>query len=78
MPDFLIRDLDEDTMRRLRERAEKHGRSLQAEIKHTLRQSLKLSKAESVALIKKLQEELKGRDMGEDSTKIIREFRDSH
>jgi len=77
MPDFLIRDLDEDTMRRLRERAERHHRSLQAEIKHTLRQSLKLSKAESMELIKKLQEETKGRG-GPDSTQVIREFRDSH
>jgi len=73
MPDFLIRDLDEDTMRRLRERAEKHGRSLQAEIKHTLRQSLRLSKAESVALIKRLQAEF-DHELP-DSTPDIREFR---
>ena len=78
MPDFLIRDLDEDTMRQLRERAEKNGRSLQAEIKDVLRQSTRLGKAESLKLIRKMQDELRGRDMGEDSTVTIRKWRDGH
>ncbi|MDO9558020.1 MAG: Arc family DNA-binding protein [Coriobacteriia bacterium] len=76
MPDFLIRGLDEDTMTKLKARAEQHGRSLQAEIHDTLKGSVRLSKAESIELIKRLQAKTAGRGLG-DSTKLIREDRSS-
>jgi plasmid stability protein len=40
MPDFLLRDLPEDLMTALRTRAENNGRSLQAEIRETLVESV--------------------------------------
>ena len=43
MPDFLLRDLPEDLMVKLRARAERSGRSLQAEIHETLRASVPMS-----------------------------------
>jgi len=74
MPDFLIRGLDEDTMARLKTRAEQHGRSLQAEIHHTLKSSLRLSKAESIAMLARVRAELPTGTR--DSTADIREDRD--
>lgn len=74
MPDFLIRGLDEDTMTKLKARAEQHGRSLQAEIHDTLKGSVRLSKAESIAMLTRIRAELpRGTH---DSTADIREDRD--
>ena len=42
MPDFLLRDLPEDLVTKLKTRAERNGRSLQAEIRETLRDSARL------------------------------------
>ncbi len=75
MPDFLIRGLDERTMRHLKERAERNGRSLQAEIKDTLKRSLKMTKEESIAESRRLIEETRGMDLG-DTVAMIREDRD--
>lgn len=75
MTDFLIRSIDPYVLQQLRARAEREGRSLQAEIHHTLRQSVRLSKAESLALIEDLQERLP--HSPSDSTADIRESRDS-
>ena len=76
MTDFLIRDIDHDLLDQLRRRAEANGRSLQAEIHRALRQSVRLSRAESVALIERLQARTADRDLG-DSTPLIREDRDT-
>ena len=43
MPDFLLRDLPEELVNKLKTRAERNGRSLQAEIRETLRDSTRLS-----------------------------------
>ena len=75
MTDFLIRNIDPYVLQQLRARAEREGRSLQAEIHQTLRQSVRLSKAESLALIEDLQERLP--HSPSDSTADIRESRDS-
>lgn len=75
MPDFLIRGLDETTMKALRERAEKNGRSLQAEIKDTLRRSVKMTKEESIAESRRLLSKFDGK-VWPDSTASIREDRD--
>lgn len=74
MPDFLIRGLDEDTMAKLRTRAEQHGRSLQAEIHDTLKGSVRLSKAESIAMLARVRAELPASTR--DSTADLREDRD--
>lgn len=75
MTDFLIRDIDPDLLGRLRERAEHNGRSLQAEIKQTLKNSVRLNKEESLALLDAFRAGLP--PSTSDSTEIIREFRDS-
>ncbi|MDZ4177721.1 MAG: hypothetical protein U1E29_00585 [Coriobacteriia bacterium] len=74
MPDFLIRDLDETLMKKLRERAEHAHRSLQAEIKDTLRRSVRLSKEESLELLGRTRAILP--PSTHDSTIDIREMRD--
>lgn len=75
MTDFLIRDLDPDLLAKLRERAERNGRSLQAEIKLTLRNSVRLNKEASMALLDAFRASIP--PSTSDSTEIIREFRDS-
>lgn len=75
MSDFLIRNLDPHVLEQLKKRAEEHGRSLQAEVHDTLKRSVRLSKAESIALLDELRDRLPTFDT--DSTFLIREDRDS-
>ena len=75
MTDFLIRDIDPHVLSCLRERAERHGRSLQAEIHDTLKRSVRLSREESIALLESLRDQLPHFD--DDSTPLIREDRDN-
>lgn len=75
MPDFLIRGLDETTMKALKARAEKNGRSLQAEIKDTLKRSVKMTREESLEASRRLLSEFDGK-VWPDSTPWIREDRD--
>jgi plasmid stability protein len=76
MTDYLLRDLDEDLLARLRVQAEAHGRSLQAEIKRLLRSSVRMTRTESLEVTRRLREELSGREFA-DSTAYIREDRDT-
>lgn len=73
MTDFLIREIDPELLSRLRERAERNGRSLQAEIKQTLKQSVRLNKEESLALLEGMRDRLPRFD--DDSTPLFREDR---
>jgi plasmid stability protein len=75
MPDFLIRGLDEVTMKHLKERAEHNGRSLQAEIKDTLKRSVKMTREESIEASRRLLARFDGK-VFPDSTPLIREDRD--
>lgn len=75
MPDFLIRNIDPDLLDKLRVRAERNGRSIQAEIHQILRRSVTLSKEESLALLDSLRDSLPHFD--DDSTPLIREDRDT-
>ncbi len=75
MTDFLIRDIDPELLGKLRQRAERNSRSLQAEIKQTLKQSVRLNREESLALLDRIRSELP--PSTSDSTVLIREFRDS-
>ena len=76
LTDFLIRDLDAALLEGLRRRALANGRSLQAEIHQVLKQSVRLSRDASVALIEELQARTSARGLG-DSTTLIREERDA-
>ena len=75
MADFLIRNIDQELLERLHTRAAKHGRSLQGEIHSILRNSVRLSRAESIALLDRIRDQLPHFD--DDSTPLIREDRDS-
>lgn len=75
MTDFLIRDIDPHVLEQLKSRAERNGRSLQAEIKQTLKNSVRLNKEESLALLEQIRDRLPHFD--DDSTPLIREDRDS-
>lgn len=75
MTDFLIRDIEPNMLKLSRRRARQNHRSLQAEIKSAISQSVKLDKEESLALMRKLREELAYSET--DSTQLIREDRDS-
>lgn len=75
MSDFLIRNLDPHVLEQLKRRAEQRGRSLQAEVHDTLKRSVRLSKAESIALLEELRDRLPTFDT--DSTLLIREDRDT-
>lgn len=75
MTDFLLRDLDPTVYDALKRRAERAGRSIQAEIHATLRDSTRLTRAEALSLAADLRDETRGRPML-DSAELIREARD--
>jgi plasmid stability protein len=77
MPDFLVRGLDQVTMKALKDRAAKNGRSLQAEIQDTLRRSVKMTREEMMESSRRLRAR-SGGVVHPDSTPDIREFRDTH
>jgi plasmid stability protein len=74
MAQILIRDLDDETVKRLKERARRHGRSLQGEAKLILTQAAGLSLGEARELARQRQQKLAGRPFP-DSTELIREDR---
>lgn len=77
MAQILVRNLDESVVRKLKKRAKKNGRSLQAEAKIILQKEAgqpKLSRAEAWKLADEFRERLKGRKFT-DSVKLLREDR---
>jgi plasmid stability protein len=74
MAKLLIRDLDDETVRRLKERARRHGRSLQGEAKLILTQAAGLSLSEARELARQWHQNLAGRKLP-DSTDVIRQDR---
>ncbi len=79
MPQVLIRNVDRDILNRLKVQASTHGRSLQAELKtileESVRQPQKLSVNEFLAEIERLHKRL-GRCILSDSSELIREDRE--
>ena len=74
MARILIRDLDDETVRRLKERARRHGRSLQGEAKLILTQAAGMSPSEARQLARQWHQKLAGRELP-DSTDLVREDR---
>lgn len=74
MAQILVRDLDDETVRRLKERARRHGRSLQGEAKLILTQAAGISFHEARELARQWHRELAGRELP-DSTDLVREDR---
>lgn len=78
MAQILVRNLDDSVVRRLKEQAKQHGRSLQAEVKMILDgtgEKPKLDHAAALALCDEIRSQFKGRKFP-DSVELIREDRD--
>ncbi len=75
MSQLLVRDLDPETIDRLKARARSHGRSLQGEVKAILEAAAKLSMDEARRTSDEWQDRLAGREYG-DSAESIREDRE--
>ena len=76
MAQILVRDLDAKVVKRLKARAQLHGRSLQGEVKEILEREAKmLLPNERQKTIEKWREHFAGRTFS-DSTDLIREDRE--
>ena len=75
MPQLLVRNLDEDTIKRLKALAKQHGRSLQGQVKVVLEEAATLPVGEVSTLLEEWQRRL-GRRRLSDSARIIRKDRD--
>jgi len=74
MARILVRDLDDKTVRRLKERARQHGRSLEGEARLILTHAAGISFDDAKKLARQWHKKLAGRDLP-DSTQLIREDR---
>lgn len=74
MARILIRDLDEDMVKRLKDRARRHGRSLEGEARLILTRAAGLAFDDACRLAQQWHERLAGRDLP-DSVELIREDR---
>jgi len=78
MSDILVRNLGEDVVERLKKRAKKEGRSLQAEVKSILERSA-LTPAVDMKTARKLSERFRRKFRGRkfpDSSTLVREDRE--
>jgi len=75
MAQLLVRNLEKDTIERLKMRAKQHDRSLQGEVKLILQNAAKLSMAEAANIARDWQKRLAGRKFT-DNAILIREDRD--
>lgn len=74
MSEVLVRDLSPATIQKLKKRAQRHGRSLQAELKSILEGAAPLSMEEFWVVADSIRGSLKGRRHS-DSVKLLREDR---
>ena len=75
MAQLLVRNLDDDLVARLKERAAEHGRSAEAEHRAILEKTLRPDAEDVWARLDRLRAATAGRIKG-DSTDLIREERD--
>lgn len=74
MPQLLVRDLDEDTIKRLKALAKQQGRSLQRQVKIVLEEAAMLPVSGVSAIIERWQRRFDGKRFS-DSARILREDR---
>ena len=74
MAQILVRDLDDETVQRLKDRARRHGRSLEAEARQILSGAAGLGFADARKLARRWHKKLAGRPLP-DSTELVREDR---
>ena len=75
MSQVLVRDLDTATIERLKTRAQRHGRSLQGEMKVILEEAAEQGAIDPRALAERVQALFAGRHFS-DSAELIREDRE--
>lgn len=71
MPQLLVRDLDDETLERLKSRARRHGRSLQGEAKLILEEAATLTMRAARTVAAQWKRRLRGRTHS-DSAGLIR------
>ncbi len=76
MPQLLVRDVEDEIVRLLKQRAASHGRSAEAEHRAILEAALRPQGEAPWQVAKRLQDEMRGRAFT-DSAEIIRHFRDT-
>lgn len=77
MAQVLVRDLDDNTVAVLKQRAKQHHRSLQSEIRTILVDAASfVSPVEAAARLRTMQREMFGNRVFPDSTSLIREDRE--
>lgn len=74
MPHVLIRELDPSVIRKLKSRARRHRRSLQAELKEIMEQAATASPADVLARVERVRAMFRGRKFS-DSAALIRRDR---
>ncbi len=74
MRQLLVRNLDEDTIKRLKALAKQHGRSLQGQVKIVLEEAAMLPVNQVSALVERWQRRFAGKRF-RDSTRLLREDR---
>jgi plasmid stability protein len=75
MAKILVRDLSDDVVKRLKRRAKKGGRSLEAEVRMILEQTAQVDMETALALTGRIRSSFKRRRF-KDSAALIREDRD--
>ena len=75
MAQILVRNLDERTVKRLKDLAQRKGHSLQAEVKGILQQATVLDMESARKLVNSIRKSFGNRRF-DDSAEIIRKFRD--
>ena len=75
MGQILIRGLDEGVVKRLKARAQRHGRSVQAEVRLILERAAGYTTDQAAAAAEGWRRRLAGRTAG-DSTDLVREDRE--
>ena len=74
MPDILVRGLAPETLKRLKARAKRHGRSLQSEAKRLMEQAAGADREEIASMLDRWKQRLTGRKLTS-SVDLIREDR---
>jgi len=74
MSQLLVRDLTAETIQRLKDRARRHGRSLQGEVKVILQAATAFSPDEARLVAEGWREQLAGQNQS-DSAELVREDR---
>jgi plasmid stability protein len=75
MPDILVRGLDPDTVKQLKARAKRHGRSLQGEAKLVLEQAAGTGAEEISRMLERWKRRFAGRRLAP-SVDLVREDRE--